>query len=107
MAKAEAVIAQLGGRAHRGQDSATHDPRPTTDDTGLYVIPLAYRKRTLFKMDLAEAVYISELRTAPAGHFSYRQIAWRMYQAVAERHPHLAALFRVQDPSDPWDLLQR
>ena len=26
-----------------------------------YLIPLAYRKRTLFKMDLAEAVYMAEI----------------------------------------------
>ena len=32
-----------------------------------YSIPLGFRKRTLFKMDFAEAVYISELRTGPAG----------------------------------------
>jgi hypothetical protein len=72
-----------------------------------YLMPLAYRKRTLFKMDFAEVVYMTELRTAPAGHFSYRQIAWQMYQAVAGRHPSLAGYFRVQDPSQPWDLLQR
>src|SRR3984893_2534300 len=41
-----------------------------------YAIPLAFRKRTLFKMDFAEAVYISELRTTPAGHTSYRNVAY-------------------------------
>jgi thymidylate synthase ThyX len=74
---------------------------------GLYLVPLAFRKRTLFKMDFAEAVYITELRSAPAGHFSYRQIAWEMYQAVAARHPSLAGYFRVHDPNQTWDLLQR
>jgi thymidylate synthase ThyX len=72
-----------------------------------YLIPLAYRKRTLFKMDYAEVVYITELRTAPAGHFSYRRIAWQMYEAVARRYPTLGQYFRVHDPSQPWDLLQR
>jgi thymidylate synthase ThyX len=72
-----------------------------------YIIPLAYRKRTLFKMDFAEVVYISELRTAPAGHFSYRKVAWEMFEAVAGRHPELAGLFRVHDPNEPSDLLQR
>ncbi len=72
-----------------------------------YLMPLAYRKRTLFKMDFAEALYITELRTAPAGHFSYRQIAWLMYQEVARKHPALAGYFRVHDPNEPWDLLQR
>jgi thymidylate synthase ThyX len=72
-----------------------------------YMMPLAYRKRTLFKMDFAEAVYISDLRTAPAGHFSYRQVAWQMFQEVARKHPELAGYFRVHDPNAPWDLLQR
>jgi thymidylate synthase ThyX len=72
-----------------------------------YLLPLAYRKRTLFKMDFAEVLYIAELRTAPAGHFSYRNIAWQMYERVAERHPSLAACFRVHDPRGPADLLQR
>src|SRR5271165_4714011 len=43
-----------------------------------YAIPLAFRKRTLFKMDLSEAIYISELRTGAAGHFSYRNVAYAM-----------------------------
>ena len=62
-----------------------------------YLIPLAFRKRALFKMDLAEVVYITELRTSPAGHWSYRNVAWQMYQAVANQHPSLARYFRVHD----------
>src|SRR5437660_7085888 len=60
-----------------------------------YVIPLAFRKRTLFKMDFAEVVYISELRTTPAGHISYRKVAYAMYEAVIRRHPALPKYFRV------------
>jgi len=72
-----------------------------------YVIPLAFRKRALFKMDFAEALYISELRTGPAGHFSYRTVAYAMYEAVAARYPVLAGYFRVADVRAPVDLLQR
>ncbi len=72
-----------------------------------YAIPLAFRKRTLFKMDFAEAVYISELRTTPAGHTSYRNVAYAMYEAVAARHPALAKYFRVHDVRQPVDLLKR
>jgi thymidylate synthase ThyX len=72
-----------------------------------YVIPLAYRKRTLFKMDLAEAIYISELRTGAAGHVSYRNVAFAMYEAVAQRYPALAKYFRVTDVREPVDLLKR
>ncbi|MGB8775627.1 MAG: FAD-dependent thymidylate synthase [Terriglobales bacterium] len=72
-----------------------------------YAIPLAFRKRTLFKMDFAEAVYISELRTTPAGHTSYRNVAYAMYEAVAARYPALAKYFRVHDVREPVDLLKR
>jgi thymidylate synthase ThyX len=72
-----------------------------------YAIPLAFRKRTLFKMDFAEAVYISELRTTPAGHASYRNVAYAMYEAVAMKYPALAKYFRVHDVREPVDLLKR
>ncbi len=72
-----------------------------------YLIPLGYRKRALFKMDFAEAVYITELRTGPAGHASYRRIAYAMYEAVAQRYPALARYFRVTDVREPVDLLKR
>jgi thymidylate synthase ThyX len=73
----------------------------------LYVLPMGYRCRALFKMDFAEALYISELRTTPAGHFSYRNVAYAMYEKVAERYPALAKHFRVTDVRKPVDLLQR
>lgn len=76
-------------------------------ESSQYLIPLAYRKRALFKMDFAEAVYISELRTTPAGHWSYRNVAYKMYEAVAERYPSLAKYFRVTDVRVPVDLLKR
>ncbi len=72
-----------------------------------YAIPLAFRKRTLFKMDFAEAVYISELRTTPAGHASYRNVAYAMYEAVAAKYPALGKYFRVHDVREPVDLLKR
>jgi thymidylate synthase ThyX len=72
-----------------------------------YAIPLAFRKRTLFKMDFAEVVYISELRSGPAGHISYRKVAWAMYEAVAQKYPALAKFFRVTDVREPVDLLKR
>jgi hypothetical protein len=72
-----------------------------------YILPLGTRIRVLFKMDLAEAVYISEMRTQPQGHFSYRRVAWEMYEAVRKQHPALAQHFRVTDVNEPVDLLKR
>ena len=57
-------------------------------------------------MDFAETVYISELRTTPAGHVSYRNVAYAMYEAVARKYPALAKYFRVHDVTAPVDLLQ-
>jgi thymidylate synthase ThyX len=72
-----------------------------------YAIALGFRKRTLFKMDFAEAVYISELRSGPAGHFSYRTIAYRMFEEVGKRYPWLAKHFRVHEVKPAADLLER
>jgi len=80
---------------------------PNAEQNAQYVLPLAFKKRTLFKMDFAEAVYISELRTTPAGHRSYREVAYAMYEAVARRHPSLAKYFRIHNVREPVDLLKR
>jgi len=80
---------------------------PEARESALYLLPLATRIRSLFKMDFAEAQYISELRSGPAGHFSYRKIAWEMYLAVQRQHPSLAKYFRVTDFTQPIDILKR
>ena len=72
-----------------------------------YCLPLATRCRAMFKMDVAEAVYIAELRSGVAGHYSYRRVAWAMYEAVRRQHPGLAGLFRIEDVREPVDLLRR
>ncbi len=80
---------------------------PEAEENSQYAIPLGFRKRTLFKMDFAEVVYISELRSGPAGHFSYRNVAYAMYEAVAKKHPALAKYLRVTDVRELVDLLTR
>jgi Thymidylate synthase complementing protein len=91
--------ATVGSLAKRRTPEALEDSQ--------YAIALGFRKRTLFKMDFAEAVYISELRTGPAGHFSYRNVAYEMYEEVKKKYPALAQYFRVHDVREPVDLLQR
>ncbi len=98
-ATVEAAHIASGGIAAGSSPEAAH--------SALYVLPLATRVRCLFKMDFAEAQYISELRSAPAGHFSYRRVAWEMYLALQRQHPSLAKHIRVTDFTQPIDLLQR
>ena len=90
------------------QAASSSSPSPgEADAVAQYLLPLGTRIRSLFKMDFAEALYIAELRSKPQGHFSYRRVAWEMYQAVARQHPFLAKYFRVTDIAAPVDLLVR
>ena len=93
--------------AHAASARIAAGSAPEAPVSALYLLPLATRVRCLFKMDFAEAQYISELRSAPAGHFSYRRVAWEMYLALERRHPSLAKYIRVTDFTQPIDLLQR
>ena len=106
MERARSVAARLASPVAENPTQAK-PPCVGHPEESQYVIPLAFRKRTLFKMDLAEAIYISELRTGAAGHFSYRNVAYAMYEAVAQRYPALAKYFRVTDVREPVDLLKR
>jgi thymidylate synthase ThyX len=93
--------------AHQASAQVAASQAPEAAQSALYLLPLATRVRSLFKMDFAEAQYISELRSAPAGHFSYRRVAWEMFLALQRQHPSLAAHLRVTDFTRPIDLLQR
>jgi len=97
--------AMLG--AHAAFAELAQSVAPEYKTSADYLLPLGTRNRTLFKMDFAEAVYISELRSQPQGHFSYRRIAWEMYEAVRRQHPSLAQYFRVTEVNEPIDLLKR
>jgi thymidylate synthase ThyX len=90
--------------AYRGvRDSGVAE----AEQSAQYLLPLGTRCRAMFKMDFAEALYIAELRSGIAGHFSYRKVAWEMYRAIAARHPGSAGLFRIEDVNVPMDLLKR
>jgi len=93
--------------AHAAAKTIAAGRAPEAAQSATYLFPLATRIRSLFKMDFAEAQYISELRSGPAGHFSYRRVAWQMYLALQERHPSLARHIRVTDFTKPIDIFQR
>jgi thymidylate synthase ThyX len=93
--------------AHEAYAAVAASDAPEAAATARYLLPLGTRCRSLFQMDFAEALYISELRSAPQGHFSYRNVAWEMYRAVERQHPALARYIRVTDVREPVDLLKR
>jgi hypothetical protein len=101
---AHTASARIAGSAASGTESGSESGAA---QSALYLLPLATRIRSLFKMDFAEAQYISELRSGPAGHFSYRRVAWEMWRALERQHPSLAKHIRVTDFTKPIDILQR
>jgi thymidylate synthase ThyX len=94
-------------QAHAASARIAASQAPEAAQSALYLLPLATRCRSLFKMDFAEAQYIIELRSGPAGHFSYRRVAWEMFMALQRQHPALARHIRVTDFTRPIDLLKR
>jgi len=69
-------------------------PAPGAD----YLLPFGARSRFLFKMDFAEAEYISRLRSGVKGHFSYREIAWEMKCKMEQAEPELGRLIQATPP---------
>jgi thymidylate synthase ThyX len=63
-----------------------------------YLLPFGAQSRFLFKMDFAEAEYISRLRSGVKGHFSYREIAWKMKLKMEEVEPELGKLIEATPP---------
>ena len=80
--------------------------RATSQEGALYAIPFGFRVRCLFKMDYAEAEYVSQLRSGVKGHWSYREIAWLMKEKIVERYPYLGSLIQATPP-DVEDSLTR
>ena len=80
--------------------------RGMDQESSLYAIPFGFKVRCLFKMDYAEAEYISQLRSGVKGHWSYRTIAWMMKQKITEQYPYLGELIHATPP-DVEDTLKR
>ena len=79
-------------------DAAFGAMRALPQPASHYLLPFGARSRFLFKMDFAEIEYISRVRTGVKGHFSYRDIAWRMKEKLEAIEPHLARLIQATPP---------
>lgn len=60
-----------------------------------YVIPFAFLQRVRLQFDARQMAYFCELRSAPEGHFSYREVAIRMAEALEAAAPRYARWLRV------------
>jgi thymidylate synthase ThyX len=93
------VDAGLSERYKAAVDRAFSTCRALPSPQNQYVLPFATRSRFLFKMDFAEAEYMSRLRSGVKGHFSYRRIAWEMKCARDRVEPELG---RLIEATPPW-----
>jgi len=64
-----------------------------------YAIPMAYRVRYCLQLNAREAMHVIELRTAPAGHPSYRRVCQQLHSLIGEAAGHraIAAAMRFAD----------
>jgi thymidylate synthase ThyX len=60
-----------------------------------YVVPLAFRLRTMWQMNVRELFHVVELRSAKQGHTSYRKIAQRIYLEAVKVMPWFKDTARV------------
>ncbi len=75
-------------------------------DVAQYVVPNAYNRRVLARLNLREAYAFCQLRAAPNAHFSIRRVARRVHDAIRQVHPRLAAYMHLPEESTQ-DLGQR
>jgi thymidylate synthase ThyX len=67
-----------------------------------YAVSMAYRVRFFMEMNAREAMHTIELRTAPAGHASYRRVCQTMHRLIGEQAGHraIAAAMRYADHTE-------
>jgi len=72
-----------------------------------YATLFNHRMRFMLGMNLREFQHLSELRTQPAGHFSYRSMVMEMAQKVTAQYPWSNQAIGFVDYSDPGNKIAR
>ncbi len=62
-----------------------------------YIVPMAYNVRWYFKLNLRALQWLCELRSSPAGHPNYRQVAQSMAKQVCSVYPNFERYFKFVD----------
>ncbi len=79
-----------------------YDDEHVVHDSDLmqYMVPLGFLHRSIFDMDAQEVYYLSELRTQPQGHISYRRVAYEIFRISSERLPQVFQWCRAIKPDE-------
>ena len=67
------------------------------EDAAQYAVPMAFRIRFVMQMTAREAMHLTELRSQPQGHPTYRRVAQAMHRLISEVHPSIGAAFELHE----------
>jgi len=77
------------------------------NEASQYATLFNHRIRFMMGMNLREFQHLSELRTQPVGHFSYRSMVMEMAEKLIERDPWARTALGFIDYSDPDNRITR
>ena len=60
-----------------------------------YILPNAYNRRVLLRMNLRTALHLIKLRSAPNAHFAIRRITQRVAEEIRNKFPLFAPYFEI------------
>jgi thymidylate synthase ThyX len=63
------------------------------EEAAQYAVAMAYRIRFVMQMNAREAMHLTELRSQPQGHPTYRRVAQEMHRLIGAVHPALGQAF--------------
>jgi hypothetical protein len=66
-----------------------------------YIVPNAFNRRVLVKMNLRSALHFIHLRSAPNAHYAIRRVALRINKEINDRFPLLARYIRLDREETP------
>jgi thymidylate synthase ThyX len=70
------------------------------EDAAQYAVPMAFRIRFVMQMTAREAMHLTELRSQPQGHPTYRRVAQAMHRLISDVHPAIGASFEHMSYED-------
>lgn len=71
-----------------------------------YLVPNAFNRRVLVKMNLRSALHFAKLRSAPNAHYAIRRVALRIFEEMKAHYPMFAEFFQAASNETPQSVEQ-
>jgi thymidylate synthase ThyX len=92
-------------QAMEAADRAYRELAAWNPEVAAYLVPNAFRRRVLLKLNYRQAWHLIALRSAPNAHFSLRRVAQRMAECIREATPLLGKHLLV-NPDETWQQIE-